>query len=109
MKQASIKIGESDEWQCEDTATFLERALGLIRYKEYPKGKVMRFFKCGSVHTFFMRFDIDVIYLDRDNQVVKVVRGLKPWRLSLGGVKAVTTLEVSAGWLPEINLGTKIR
>jgi len=39
---------------------------------------------CSSVHTWFMRFAIDVVYLDRDWRVTKVVPNLKPWRFSWG-------------------------
>jgi len=55
------------------------------------------FRKTGSLHSFFMRFDLDVLYLDREDRVVKVVRGLRPWRLSLGGSGARHAVEAPAG------------
>jgi uncharacterized membrane protein (UPF0127 family) len=45
---------------------------------------------------FFMRFPIDVVFLDRDNVVVKVVHGIKPWRMALGG-GGKNALELPAG------------
>ncbi len=52
---------------------------------------------CSSVQTFFMRFPIDVIFVDGEARVVKVVAGLKPFRLALGGRGARDTLETAAG------------
>lgn len=36
---------------------------------------------CSSIHMFFMRFPIDVLYVDRNDRVVRVQRGIKPWRV----------------------------
>jgi uncharacterized membrane protein (UPF0127 family) len=49
-----------------------------------------------SVHMFFMRFPIDVVFLDRDRKVVRVVHGLRPWRVA-GARRAVAALELPAG------------
>jgi uncharacterized membrane protein (UPF0127 family) len=58
---------------------------------------------CRSVHTFFMRFPIDLAYLDGEMAVARVVEGLKPWRLSwCRGAHAV--LELSAGRAAEAGL-----
>src|SRR5207253_305834 len=62
---------------------------------------------CPSVHTAFMRFAIDVVYLDRDGVVLKCVPGLRPWRASAGRAgrddhgrrypRPAHTLELAAG------------
>ena len=49
-----------------------------------------------SVHTLFMRFPIDVVFLDRSLTVVKVVHGLRAWRAA-GARKAAAALELPAG------------
>lgn len=36
---------------------------------------------CTSIHTFWMRFPIDVLYMDRDNQVIRADEAVKPWRI----------------------------
>lgn len=51
---------------------------------------------CNSVHTLFMRASIDVVYLDREDRVLKIVDALKPWRGSMY-LKAHSVLEVGAG------------
>jgi len=73
------------------------RMLGLMGQKALPAHEGLLILPCSSVHTHFMRFGLDVVYLDRDDRVVKVVRGLKPWRFSLGGKGAQKVLELTAG------------
>jgi uncharacterized membrane protein (UPF0127 family) len=55
---------------------------------------------CNSIHTFFMRYALDIVFLDRKNEVVKILRNLKPWRMTLIYFKARKTLELPAGKLP---------
>jgi uncharacterized membrane protein (UPF0127 family) len=47
---------------------------------------------CNGIHTFFMRFTIDVLFVDRQGTVLKVCRGLKPWRIGLS-LRAFAALE----------------
>jgi uncharacterized membrane protein (UPF0127 family) len=49
------------------------------------------------VHTFFMRFPIDVIFLDKANCVVKIIPAMKPWRTALGGRGGHSALELNGG------------
>lgn len=66
---------------------------------------------CGSVHTAFMRFPIDVLYLDRARRVVKAVPVLRPFRASVGGRRAHTVIELPAGTIQETQtaIGDEIR
>jgi uncharacterized membrane protein (UPF0127 family) len=52
--------------------------------------------RAGSVHMFFMRFPIDVVFLSRDRTVVGVKHELRPWRVT-GARGAVASLELPAG------------
>jgi len=52
------------------------------------------FSKCKSVHTFFMRFNLDVVYLDRENKIIKVVRSLKSFRIAFPVKDATSILEI---------------
>jgi uncharacterized membrane protein (UPF0127 family) len=57
----------------------------------------MLFTHTGSIHMFFMRFAIDAVFCDRDLRVVKVVRGLRPWRTAAArGAKVVVELAEGA-------------
>jgi uncharacterized membrane protein (UPF0127 family) len=77
--------------------TFAERARGLIGTKSLPPGEGMLILKCNAIHTFFMSFPIDATFLDKNNNIVKVVRNIRPWRLLVwGGWRAVKVLETRA-------------
>ncbi|NQT20813.1 MAG: DUF192 domain-containing protein [Planctomycetes bacterium] len=76
--------------------TFATRFAGLLGRKELPRGAGLLLTKCNSVHMFFMRFAIDVAFLDNEMHVIKVVAGLKPWRLASCS-KARHALELPAG------------
>lgn len=77
--------------------TFFERARGLIGTKSLGPGEGMLILKCNAIHTWFMRFPIDATFLDRNDQVVCVVRDIPPWKpLVWGGFKAVKVLETAS-------------
>ena len=77
--------------------TLFERMRGLIGTKRLPPGEGMLILKCNAIHTFFMSFAIDATFLDRRDQVVKVVRNIRPWRPFVwGGFRAVKVLEMAA-------------
>ena len=56
---------------------------------------------CAAIHTFFMFMTIDVIFLDKENRVVKCVAEVKPWRIALGGIAACTVIELPGGTLQQ--------
>ena len=68
-----------------------ERMRGLIGRTGLASGKGMLITKCNCIHTFFMRFPIDATFLDREGNVVKTVRGIRPWRLWIWGSYYNTT------------------
>lgn len=77
--------------------TLFERMKGLIGVKRLPPGEGMLILNCNSIHTFFMAFPIDATFLDRNGKVVKVVRGIRPWRFFVwGGFRAVKVLETAS-------------
>ena len=77
--------------------TFVSRMVGLLRHKELPQGKALIITHCNSIHMMFMRFAIDVVFVDRNNMVVGLVRGIRPFRLSPIFFRAVAAIELSEG------------
>ena len=73
------------------------RLVGLMGRRVLPEGGGLLIRPCSSVQTTFMRFAIDVVFLDRDGQVVKIVPELKPYRGAFGGRGARSALELPAG------------
>jgi uncharacterized membrane protein (UPF0127 family) len=51
---------------------------------------------CGAVHTFFMRFAIDVLFVDRQGAVLKVCHDVRPWRIAAAW-RGFAAIEVAAG------------
>jgi Uncharacterized conserved protein len=76
--------------------TSSKRSKGLLGRDGLGDGEGLWIVPCESVHTFFMRFAIDLVYLDRHNKVKKVQRAVAPWRMSLC-LTAHSILELPAG------------
>ena len=74
---------------------FIDRLVGLLSCKSLPVDAGMLFPKCSAVHTFGMRFSIDVLFLDAECRVIKIVT-MNPWRVQ-GVCGASSVLELNAG------------
>jgi uncharacterized membrane protein (UPF0127 family) len=72
------------------------RLLGLALRRNPPEGWALLFPRCRSVHTFGMRFEIDVVFLDASGRVLLIARGVRPWRL-VACWRAAAAVEVRAG------------
>ena len=82
--------------RCQVAQSPVSRARGLLGRTGLSQGEGMLLKPTFSIHTFFMRFPIDVVFLDRDGAVVDVVRRLKPWRAATR-IRARAVLELAAG------------
>jgi uncharacterized membrane protein (UPF0127 family) len=88
--------------------SFRSRLLGLLALPRLQPGEALVLKPCASVHTFFMGYAIDVVYLDRDDRVIKVVPALAPWRAS-ACLGARATLELAAGEAERLQLRPGLR
>jgi uncharacterized membrane protein (UPF0127 family) len=84
----------------------VERAMGLLGRSHLEVGEALWITPCNGVHTWFMRFSIDIIAMDAEGVVVDAVSMLKPWRVRLPRPGAQSVLELPAGTL--LNAPTKI-
>lgn len=89
--------------RCTIAATPLRRMRGLLGHASLPSGEGMLLRPAPSVHTFFMRFPIDIVFLDRDDAVVGIKHRVVPWRLAFGH-RARATLELAAGEAERLGL-----
>jgi len=78
-----------------------ERMKGLLGRDRMDKGEAMVITPCSSVHTFWMRFPIDVLFYDRRNRIIALLHGLRPWRVSGWHPLAAGVVELPAGTLAE--------
>jgi uncharacterized membrane protein (UPF0127 family) len=78
-------------------ASYWSRLVGLLGRKGLAEGEALVLEPCNSVHTMFMRFTIDVLYLDKERRVVKAVPSLKPFRVSAAFRGAHSVVELPEG------------
>ncbi|TFE28638.1 DUF192 domain-containing protein [Cohnella luojiensis] len=99
MKLFIQESGQQVGHQIEEAHTFLRRLRGLMLTKSLAEGNGLHIRPCRGVHSFFMRYPIDVLHLSEDNIVVGMEQGLKPGRIgrSFRGTRAV--VELPAGTL----------
>jgi len=74
----------------------LRRMRGLLGRSSLPDGEGILLTPAGSVHTFFMRFPIDVVFLDKEHRVVGIDAEVPPWRTA-GRRGAKVVVELAAG------------
>lgn len=73
------------------------RSKGLLGRSGLDPGEGLWIQPTGSIHMWFMRFAIDVVYADKEGRVLKLVRGIRPWRMSAcRGAKVALELPVGA-------------
>jgi len=76
-----------------DAAT---RKRGLLGRTSLDADTALVIAPCNAVHTCFMRFPIDVVFVARDGRITKTAAGVRPWRLA-ASVRAFATIELAAG------------
>jgi len=84
--------------------TFKERLLGLMFKRRMHRNEGLLILGCSSIHTCFMRFAIDVVFMDIDHKVICIKNRIKPWRISGFVPKAYMTLELSEGTINRKNI-----
>ena len=85
--------------KCKLASDFLSRFKGLMFRGEIEDGEALLIVPCNSVHTFFMRFPIDLVFIGQDGTVVKEERNMEPGRIINPISQAWATLELKGGLL----------
>ena len=80
------------------------RRRGLLRHESFPEGEAIIIAPTNAIHTFFMRFAIDVAFVAKDGRVVKVRAAVPPWRIA-GALRAYAVVELPAGTLQRTGTG----
>jgi uncharacterized membrane protein (UPF0127 family) len=86
-------LGEAIE--VADTA--VRRVKGLLGRECLEDGQGLLFKKCSSLHTLFMRFPIDIVFMDKHGKVLKLSKAVKPFKLVAAPLRAYYALELPAG------------
>jgi len=111
MKTVSLKTVEGQVVceRCLVADSPWPRMRGLLGRRGLESGEGLLLKPAGSVHTFFMRFPIDVVFLSREGDVLKVARALPAWRLA-GARRAKAARELGADGAERrgISVGTRL-
>jgi uncharacterized membrane protein (UPF0127 family) len=83
--------------RCQTASSMWSRMRGLLGRKGLAPGEGLMITKTGSIHTAFMAFPIDAVFLDRELRVRRVVAEIRPYRLAFGHRGAKQVLELAAG------------
>jgi uncharacterized membrane protein (UPF0127 family) len=78
-------------------SSFVSRFLGLMGRKRLDEGSGLLITGSASIHSFFMRFRFDAVFIDRDDRVVKIVPAMRQWWVAFGGRGAKHVIELPAG------------
>ena len=89
-----------------DCNTFFSRLIGFMFKKNI--NNALLFNKCNSIHTFFMKENIDVIMCDKDNTIIYYYNNLKKNKIILPKKKVYKTIELPVNYF-DIKINTKIR
>lgn len=84
--------------------TFYSRFKGLMFRKNMNDIDGLLLKKCKSIHMFFMKFPIDVIFVDKNFNIVKICENIKPWHITGYYYKAAHAIEFRAGFIKENNI-----
>ncbi|MCB0368003.1 MAG: DUF192 domain-containing protein [Bdellovibrionales bacterium] len=78
---------------------FIDRGVGLLKFKEMSPQQGLWIHQCNSIHTFFMRFTIDCVFVDNNLIVKSVHENVKPWRLIIPQWGASSVFELAQGMI----------
>ena len=87
------------------TESAWERMRGLLGQPPLQSSEALWITPCNSVHSLFMTYPLDLIYLNRRLTVVKIINRLKPWRLS-ARPRAHSVIELTAGSAASLGIAT---
>jgi hypothetical protein len=77
--------------------TYFKRLKGLMFTKELPDQSALHIVPCSEIHTFNMRYSIDVLYLDRNNNILAIDEEMQPGKIGKSVKNAVSVVELPRG------------
>ena len=86
--------------------SFRSRCVGLLRRRHMPEQEGILLVPGGTVHTLGMRFDIDVVFLNRQMRVLQLAEHVTPWRIVVAPKDTARVLELAAGRIATTRLAT---
>ena len=109
MKCVNAKTGKVIASDLEMKDTYLGRLVGLLGKKGLKEGQGIILKPCSQIHTCFMRFAIDVVFISKDFKVLKIINNMGSWHFSPIVLKSIYTLEVAAGEIQDLHEGDEVK
>lgn len=105
MKKIVIKNEDEILFQNSNiTSNFVDRFRGLMGKNSLEENEALCISPCNSIHMFFMKFPIDVIFLDKNERIIHLIENMKPWAISKIVARAACVIEMPAGSLKKKDL-----
>ena len=104
MKLIDITANIIISTKVEIANTFFKRFLGLMGRKNMEREEALVIKPCNNVHMFFMRFAIDVVFVDRDDKICYIQENLKPGQISKYVFDAIYVVELPVDSVKEKNI-----
>lgn len=87
--------------------SFIKRFLGFM-FRKKPHHEAILIKPCNSIHTFFMKFPIDVLFIDENMEVIRKIDSLKPGKIIMPQKKCKMVIEGRAGLFENVKEGKKL-
>lgn len=94
--QGRAVAGRTDRVRVQPATTPWTRMVGLLGRAALPADEGLLLSPAWSIHTWAMRFPIDVVFVDRDDRILRIVEAMAPWRL-VSERRAHAVVELAAG------------
>lgn len=91
---------------CKIADNFFARFFGLMGKDRLSRGSGLLITPCNSIHMFFMKIPLDVVFIDKNNIIVYLLEDIRPWKISPVIRKACSTIELPAGTIK--STGTEV-
>jgi hypothetical protein len=86
--------------------TYFKRLKGLMFTKELSNQSALHIIPCNEIHTFNMRYSIDVLYLDKNNNILAIEEEMKPGKIGKRVNNAQSVVELPSGKVKRVNVKT---
>jgi uncharacterized membrane protein (UPF0127 family) len=81
-----------------------QRTVGLLGTPRLQSGEALWLQPCTGIHTWFMQYSIDVLFLDKHGKVLRTVENLRPFRIAGPLLRARTVVEMAPGTLKHVSV-----
>lgn len=104
MKLVNASKNKTVATKLEVAKSFWSRVVGLLGRKDLHSEEALWINSCNGIHTCFMKFPIDVVFVDSEFKIESVHTDIKPWRFVWAGEKGKSVIELRGGRASELKL-----